>query len=228
MEVSITETHSNPISRFLSTSKLSLFGLFVQLNQNSQLSRLPSLLLLLIEFLQLLSFPFSTAHDFAWNSSYINWLSQICQVARFDALIATNASHENFPLFVFGICVGVVMLLTVFMIIVSWLNQLTLNNKSNTSQKSDQKKWYNVTLHYVLMVFKTILYLPLMSALLRVFQCVENGGQYSCDSMQVKLAQAVGAVSAVLLFVLTVSMVAFHYEKKFQRNVKNKTTQNNK
>ena len=195
------------VERLVDVSKERIFSVAVALNKVPSLSKSTLVFLLFIETLQILSFAFSPNFGFEWGYT-ISWLSSICSAIRFDAIIGSNSLDTPIPVALFAIAVAFVMALVAG--VVALMVRIPMANDTAGSHFSTVIRFT----HRLLTLTLFVLYLPLLSTLIRASQCSSS----SCNSIAYQIYIVGGAVCCVLFIPFTFLVVAIVGERAPKRD----------
>jgi hypothetical protein len=151
--------------------KNTIFGAVFVLLKETELSAYTTYILMFIQFLQLLIFPFHDTINATWNSpDVVDVIHSIVNYVN----IAPYIEDTNWELYVtflyIGIAVVAITILTFFY--VSYI----------FSKKNVSFNWPIVFLKYLATLFITIFYLPFMDYFVSMIACVKNVDEVSVHS----------------------------------------------
>jgi len=198
------ETYDNFLSRAWRGFKTALMGTLFVMAKDSTLSFCSNLIGMIIDFLQMLAFPFNYASEFPWNQSYSGWFAYICFISKLELYISADNPLQNLIIYVCS------MLLVV----------LTLVNAGIVGYKFLKKKVQNVFLLKILRsvagLVTTVLYMPFLSQFSIIFGCaIGTMVMDGCPTQQPALLAVSAALISAIFAMLSLIVAASFYEQDY-------------
>ncbi|CAG9322230.1 unnamed protein product [Blepharisma stoltei] len=204
-KLSEAEEHkTNIFQRMWRGLKSALMGTLFVMAKDSRVSFKMNLLGMLIDTLQILSFPFNDRAEFPWNKEYSELFAEICYYIKFEFYISEENALQNL----------IIYLCCMFFVFANLLNF------GIVGYRFINKKVQNVvllkTLRSVSSLMTTLLYLPFQTLFIIILSCAVGAMDFEgCPKEQSWLLIASSTIISIIFGLLSLIVAASFYELEY-------------
>lgn len=194
------ETRQSFLSKAWNQTKVSLMGILFVMAKEISWGFKSNLVGMLIDCLQILSFPFHLQASFPWNEQYSSWFALLCHYSKMEFYISYD--DETYNLIIYSVSILLV--------------SLNLANAVSVGVRFYRKQVQNVFLLKILrssmILLSTFLFLPVLSFYSIILSCNLNHMQFpGCPSeyrgLMIASSVFILAVFGLVTIIVTASFV---------------------
>lgn len=208
-EKSVFEFESKSSFSFTKTwekMKTALMGTLFVMANDMELSYKMNLLAILIDFLQILAFPFNQNSGFPWSPQLTNWLVILCNNIQLEFYISATNPLQNLIIFIISVFLVFLNLIVIGIVAYKFIN------------KKAQNVFLLKMLRSVTSLLTTIFFMPVLSIFIMICSCSLNRSTnpLGCPSDDSKVLLIASLVFSVLLCVISLVVAASFYELDYK------------
>ena len=186
--------------------KTALMGTLFVMANDMELSYTMNLLAILIDFLQMLAFPFNQNSGFPWNPQFTNWLVILCNNIQLEFYISATSPLQNLIIFIISVFIVLLNLIVIGIVAYRFIN------------KKAQNVFLLKMLRSVTSLLTTIFFMPVLSIFILICSCSldRSSSAGGCPADDSKILLVISVICSLLLCVVSLVVSASFYELDYK------------